>query len=306
MEVRSLSPFLPTLESKTMMTTMREELLLTPTRLEAQLDDAGIRVFDCGVHLEPGGARAARDLYDAGHVPGAAFIDVLADLSDPEAELAFTRPSEEQLRETLSRVGISHSSRVVIYSSTDVMWATRAWWVMRYAGVENASVLDGGLALWKAEGRPLATATAQYPATHFEPRLREEVWASTQHVLAAIDDGGVCTLDALPGPIHRGEVSLGYARPGHVRGSENVSFTHLVDRETGAFLADDELRKRFDETGALKRARVISYCGGGIAATTNAFALLMLGQPNVAVYDGSLDEWSRQASLPMETNAGPS
>ena len=63
------------------------------------------------------------------------------------------------------------------------------------------------------------------------------------------------------------------------------------------------LRKRFDETGALKRSRVISYCGGGIAATTNAFALLMLGQPNVAVYDGSLDEWSRDPSLPMETDA---
>ena len=85
-------------------------------------------------------------------------------------------------------------------------------------------------------------------------------------------------------------------------GSANVSFTHLVDRETGAFLEDAELRKHFDETRALARARVITYCGGGIAATTNAFVLLMLGHPNVAVYDGSLDEWSRDPSLPMETD----
>lgn len=130
--------------------------------------------------------------------------------------------------------------------------------------------------------------------------------ATTQDVLAAIDDGGVCTLNALPDAIHRGEVDLGYARPGHVKGSENVSFTQLVDRATGAFLPTDELRKHFDEAGALERARVIRYCGGGIAATTNAFVLLMLGQSNVAVYDGSLDEWSRDPSSPRESEAtGP-
>lgn len=98
----------------------------------------------------------------------------------------------------------------------------------------------------------------------------------------------------------RGEEDRGYARPGHVKGSENVSFTHLVDRETGAFLSNEELRKEFEAAGALDRARVISYCGGGIAATTNAFVLLMLGHPNVSVYDGSLEEWARDPSLPME------
>lgn len=286
-----------------MTTTRREDVLISPARLEAQLGDPELRVFDCSVHLGAGRARAGRDVYDAGHVPGAAFIDLLADLSDPEAELAFTRPSEPQLREALSRLGISRSSRVVLYSGTDVMWATRAWWVLRYAGHERASVLDGGLARWRAEDRPLSTEPAIYPRASHEPRLREEVWATTRDVLEAIGDGGACTLDALPGPIHRGEISLGYARPGHVSGSENVSFTQLVDRKTGMFLPDDRLRAQFAGTGALERARVISYCGGGIAATTNAFALLWLGQPNVAVYDGSLDEWSRDPSLPMETGS---
>ncbi len=284
-----------------MTTTRRENLLIGPAELEAELADPALRVFDCSVHLGGGGARAARDVYDAGHVPGAAFIDLLADLSDPEAELAFTRPSEPQLREALSRLGISRSSPVVLYSGTDVMWATRAFWVLRYAGHERVSVLDGGLARWRAEGRPLSTEPASYPRVSYEPRLHEEVWATTGDVLEAIGDRGVCTLDALPGPIHRGEVSLGYARPGHVPGSENVSFRELVDRATGEFLPDDRLRAQFAGTGALARARVISYCGGGIAATTNAFALLMLGQSNVAVYDGSLDEWSRDPSLPMET-----
>jgi len=276
-------------------------VLWSPASLEARLDDPELRIFDCSVRLAAGGARAARDVYDAGHVPGAAFVDVLADLSDPRGALAFTRPSRAHLRDSLSRAGISSSSRVVLYSGTDVMWATRAWWILRYAGLDGVSLLDGGLARWRAEGRALSTEVTRYPPASFEPRLREEVWASAQQVLAAIDDGGVCTLDALPGAIHRGEASLGYARPGHVKGSENVSFMRLLDRETGFFLPDDELRKRFGESGALERERVISYCGGGIAATTNAFALLMLGQPNVAVYDGSLDEWSRDPSLPMET-----
>ncbi len=283
------------------MATLREDLLISPERLQAELAEPELRIFDCSVHLGADGARAGRDVYDAGHVPGAAFIDLLADLSDPEGELAFTRPSHAHLRETLSRLGISDSSRVVLYSGTDVMWATRAWWVLRHAGLERVRVLDGGLARWKAEGRPLATGPSGYASTAHEPRLREDVWASTDDVLAAIGDGGACTLDALPEPIYRGEVSLGYARPGHIEGAENVSFMRLVDRETGAFLPEDQLRKHFDGTGALERDRVISYCGGGIAATTNAFVLLMLGQPNVAVYDGSLDEWSRDPSLPMES-----
>ena len=87
--------------------TRREDVLISPARLEAQLDDPQLRIFDCSVHLGAGGGRAGRDVYDAGHVPGAAFIDVLADLSDPEGEFAFTRPSQTQLRETLSGAGIS-------------------------------------------------------------------------------------------------------------------------------------------------------------------------------------------------------
>jgi thiosulfate/3-mercaptopyruvate sulfurtransferase len=280
---------------------MRQAMLVDPAGLQAELGDPALRVLDCSVHFAVGGARAGRDVYDAGHLPGAAFVDLLADLSDASAELAFTRPDAAQLRDALSRLGVSNASRVVVYSGSDLMWATRAWWVLRYAGLDDVRVLDGGLAHWKAEGRPLSTEATSYPPASFEPALREEVWATTPDVLAAIDDGGACTLDALPGGIHRGEASLGYARAGHVKGSENVSFLRLVDRETGAFLPDDLLRKQFEASSALERERVISYCGGGIAATTNAFALLLLGRTRVSVYDGSLDEWSRDPSLPMET-----
>jgi thiosulfate/3-mercaptopyruvate sulfurtransferase len=92
---------------------------------------------------------------------------------------------------------------------------------------------------------------------------------------------------------------MGYARPGRIRGSENVPFPALLDPDTGELLSDPELRKHFE--AALSKERVINYCGGGIAATLTAFALTVLGHPNVAVYDGSLGEWSRDESLPMDT-----
>jgi thiosulfate/3-mercaptopyruvate sulfurtransferase len=279
----------------------RDEVLKTPAWLESRLGDRALRVFDCSVHLGADGAVAGRDVYDAGHVPGAAFLDLLEDLSDPASELAFTRPPPARLAESLSNAGISREAPVVLYSGTDVMWATRAWWILRWAGAEDVSVLDGGLGRWQAEDRAVSTEPARYPAARFEPALRDEIWASKSDVLAAIDDGGVCTLDALPEPIHRGDVNLGYARPGHIKGSANLSFMRLVDRETGGFLPDADLRKLFSENGSLEKGRVISYCGGGIAATANAFVLGILGQDSVSVYDGSLNEWARDPELPMET-----
>ena len=127
------------------------------------------------------------------------------------------------------------------------------------------------------------------------------MWATRQEVLAAVGDGAVCTLNALPRSLHTGERDMGYARPGRIAGSRNLPFPALLDNDTGELVTDAELRAHFTETGALERERVISYCGGGIAATLNAFALHLLGHQNVAVYDGSLNEWTRDESLPMET-----
>ena len=165
----------------------RKHMLVSPAELESQLADPQLRVLDCSVHLESDGERSGHDIYQAGHVPGAAFMDVLADLSDPESDLDFTLPSLTRLRETLARVGISNASSVVLYSGTDVMWATRVWWILRYLGHDRAGVLDGGLRRWRAEGRPLTTAGARadrYPPADFEPRPHEEVWATTQDVSA--------------------------------------------------------------------------------------------------------------------------
>ncbi len=281
-----------------------EPMLMSTEELAKRLDDARLRVFDVTAYADrtPSGikARSGRADYEAAHIPRAAFIDLIHNLSNPDSPLLFTRPTLAQLEKELSRAGVSNEHQIVVYSQTDLMWATRSWWLLRAAGLATVAVLDGGMAKWRAEGQPLCSEPCGYEETRFRARPREQMWATKQEVLHAIEDGGVCTINALPREMHTGKTGLGYARDGHIKGSHNVAFPALLIPESGVLRSKDDLRQHFVETGALDKARAITYCGGGIAATLNAFVLVMLGHPNVAVYDGGLDEWSREQALPME------
>ena len=118
-------------------------------------------------------------------------------------------------------------------------------------------------------------------------------------MLAGIGDGATCVLNALTEEQHRGG-GVHYGRPGRIRASVNVAARDLVDPATHAYLPADVLRGKFAVVGALEADRVITYCGGGIAASSDAFVLTLLGQDDVSVYDASLSEWARDPSLPME------
>jgi thiosulfate/3-mercaptopyruvate sulfurtransferase len=172
--------------------------------------------------------------------------------------------------------------------------------LFRWVGLESVAVLDGGLGQWVAEGRPICHRPCAYAEARFRAAPRDDLWATKQDVVQAIEDGAFCTINALTRELHTGESRLGYARDGHIKGSLNIPFNQLLRPQSEKFVSDDELRRHFAATGALNKPRVITYCGGGIAATLNAFALLLLGHPSVAVYDGGLDEWSREQGLPME------
>jgi thiosulfate/3-mercaptopyruvate sulfurtransferase len=182
------------------------------------------------------------------------------------------------------------------------MWATRLWWMMKASGFDDVAVLDGGLAKWKAEGRPLSTAPARYAPAHLNLAPRAGWWADKAAVAAAIGDGQVCTINALPRGVHTGEAPISYGRKGHIAGSRNVPYAALLN-EDGTYRSADELRRLFEDVGAFARPRVICYCGGGISATMDALALKRLGHPAVAVYDGSMSEWTRDPEAPMETGA---
>jgi thiosulfate/3-mercaptopyruvate sulfurtransferase len=121
-------------------------------------------------------------------------------------------------------------------------------------------------------------------------------------VLAAIGDGAVCTINALSPSLHDGTSKTNYGRKGHIKGSRNVPYASLL-KEDGSYRDDEELRSFYEAVGAFEKPRAICYCGGGISATMNALALTRLGHPSVAVYDGSMSEWTRDPDLPMETGA---
>jgi len=281
--------------------------LVSTEWLATHIGDPDLRLFDVTVHLRPAtpgpyAIESGRSDYEAGHIPGAAFLDLARDLSDADSPLAFTMPGVQAFAHALGEAGVGARSRIVAYTTTTPMWATRLWWMLRACGFDNAAVLDGGYAKWRAEGRVAETGTRRYPAAAAPPlTARPGAWAGKHEVLAAVGDGGVCTINALPPALHSGEAPMNYGRKGRIAGSRNVPYAALLEPD-GTYRGDDELRALFDGAGAMGR-RAICYCGGGISATMDALALVRLGHDQVAVYDGSMAEWARDPSLPMEAGA---
>lgn len=265
-----------------------------------------MRVFDVTVHLRPStpgpfSVESGHADYEAGHIPGAAFIDLQQELSDPGSALRFTLPAVEQLEAALAAAGLSNGDDCVVYSTSSAIWATRLWWMLKSLGLP-ARVLDGGLVKWKAEGRPLATGVERYPPGQLRAAPRPGLWAGKDEVLHSIGNAQVCTLNALTASLHAGTAELHYGRRGHITGSANVPYPALLQAD-GTFRSLAELRNAFAAAGALDASRVICYCGAGIAATLDALALELVGQTEVAVYDGSLQEWASDPDLPLQTGA---
>ena len=283
----------------------RPELLVDTASLEAALTDPALRVFDCTVQLvpnPPGRYRvvSGRAGYQEAHLPGAGFLDVAGELSDPDSHLPFTLPSAERFAEAMSRHGVGPGTRVVLYARGAPMWAARVWWMLRAFGFDDAALLDGGFEKWSKEGRRVSSASCAYPAVRFEPRPRPELIASRAAVLSAVGDRAACIIDALPEQSYRGDGPSAYGRAGHIASSVNAPFTHLVRAEDQTLRTADELRTLFAGIGLQSEQRAITYCGAGIAASLAAFALVLVGHPEVALYDGSLSEWAPDPSLPME------
>ena len=281
--------------------------LVSTAWLADSLGDPDLRVFDVTVHLRPATPgpyriESGRADYEAAHIPGAAFLDLARDLSDPEAATTFTMPSLDRLAWALGAAGVKRGARVVAYTTTTPMWATRLWWMLRSSGFDDVAVLDGGFAKWMAEGRAVEAGVRAYAPADLSLTARSGAWADKQAVLEAIEDGGVCTINALSPSVHSGESAMNYGRKGHIKGSRNVPYAALLNAD-GTYRDDVELRSLFAAVGAFERPRVICYCGGGISATMDALALTRLGHPAVAVYDGSMSEWSRDPDMPMEAGA---
>ena len=282
------------------------EAIVSTEWLAANLGDPNLRIFDCTTYLlyETGTGRpyrieSGREDHDAGHIPGAGFLDVQGELSNRAGRFNFTMPAPDDLAARLAVRGIGDGTRVVLYSRKTPQWATRVWWMMRAIGFDDVAILDGGIDTWVAEGRPLSTDEASHPPATLKARPRPGLFVGRDEMLAAIGDGGTCSINALAPDLHSGE-NPRYGRPGRIPGSVNLPAASLF--ETGSFKlkSPDQVAAAFAAIGADKAKRKLIYCGGGIAATLDAFLLHQLGHENIAVYDASMNEWAKDESLPME------
>jgi thiosulfate/3-mercaptopyruvate sulfurtransferase len=277
--------------------------------LEQHLGDANLRIFDCTVSAKPNPDKSAKlpfiftscfASFKEGHIPGAGFLDLLEDLSDATSELPFLMPSEQQFISAMAKAGIDDDTRVVLYGMTDPIWAARVWWMLHAFGFDNAAILNGGWNKWNSEERPISTKVCTYSPGRFTLRARKDCFVNKSEVLAAIGTNHVRTINALPSMVYSGTGGPVFGRKGRITGSVNVPFASLHDPDTGAYLPADQLQEKFVKVDVESAEQIIVYCGSGIAASNDAFALALLGYDNVAVYDASLAEWGFDPSLPME------
>lgn len=282
------------------------EAIVTGSWLEENLSNPGLRIYDCTfyLHYEEGTGRpysveSGRADYDTGHIPGAGFLDLQSAFSDPVSPYSFTLLPPEQVAAAFMQAGVSENTRVILYSRGSPTRATRFWWMLRWLGFDDAALLDGGWEKWEADGRPVSTEPSSYPPGEFAVKPRPQLFVSRDEMLAAIGDGSTCSLNALEPDLHAG-ANPRYGRPGRIPGSTNVPASSLVDPRTLELRPAPEVAAAFKAAGAEPDKRILNYCGGGIAATLDAFLQHQLGYRDISVYDASMSEWAKDPALPIE------
>jgi len=290
---------------------MRAEpsLLCTREWLAAHLGAPGLRIFDCSVEMQPqpvGRSRlvSGRDDWQRAHVPGARYLSMFEELSAPQETVPYGLPAMAQVTQAMRAHGVNDGDTIVLYGGGYLGPVVRTWWVLTASGAQDVRVLDGGLEGWREAGLPLtADAGSAPPPGSFTARPHPSLRADADEVAAAIDDPQVALVNALSPEQFTGCGGAHYGRPGRIPGSVSVPFRDLLHPGTSWFRSRDEIRGIFARAGVLERSRIISYCGGGIAASGTSFALHLIGRCDAALYDGSLTDWAAELSRPMVTGA---
>ena len=279
--------------------------------LAAHLHSPELRVIDVrGKVLPPGSSPRylpKRAEYDTGHVPGAVFVDWTRDIVDVDDPVPAQIARPDAFAARMGELGVGDAAPVIAYDDYNHAFAGRLAWALRYHGHEDVRVLDGGWSRWIAEGRPVSTDVPRPVAARFTPRTREPLRRTADQVERALEDPEVLLIDARPAEQYAGAVSAA-ARSGHIPGARNVPYSGLVDPSTGRFRPASELARAFAEAGVdvqhLPR-EVVVYCNGGVTCTIPLNALRMLGRDDVAVFDGSWNEWGNDARRPIRSGPKP-
>ena len=284
------------------------DAIVSTAWLEAHLSDPDLRIFDCTTYLRPAEPgedvpyhpESGRASYEQGHIPGAGFLDLPGELSDPTTEIRFMMPAEPQFAAAMSRHGVGDGTRVVLYSAGSIMWATRVWWMLRTAGFDAAAVLDGGWEKWCAENRPVDTSRSAYPPATFVARPRNRPHGR---------QGGRARRDRRPQP-----APDQHPEPGIVprrRRPLRSPWAHSGQRQR-PMARPDRSSRPVPSFPSIRPSRCFAPWAPHRVSRSSAIAAAASRRPwgcccyigsahdDLRLYDASMGEWARDETLPIE------
>ena len=275
--------------------------------LNNNLDNKKVRIFDCTTYLLyqdddpslPYIVESGFREYQISHIKNSAYLDLQKDLSDNSSKFRFTLPDYHTLAKNFSNLGVGDDFHIVLYSRNGLQWATRIWWMLYVLGFKNLSILNGSFNEWKKNNFPTESKINVFEKSEFKIEINNKIFVDKNRVLGSMSTNECVILNSLTEDLHNGE-NPRYGRPGRIPGSLNIPFHELTDLEKGCFKSPSECLEVFKKKGIPQDSRVLNYCGGGIAASLDAFVLFQLGYNDIEIYDNSMSEWATDENLPIE------